>query len=98
MSIGSLFAAGMPEQFLLYLVGRVGSPGHQPQTVAHPEDMGIDRHGTLTKGNSEHDIGCLAPYPRQTHQGIHITGHLAAIVLYEHARELYEMARLGIGI
>ena len=59
-------------QFLLYMIRGVRLLGNQAEAVTDPEDMGVDSHRGLAKGNTLDDVGCLATNTRQVEQLAHV--------------------------
>lgn len=98
VGIGNVLDRDMAHELLLDLQGRIGSPGHEAQTVADTIDMGIDSHSGLAEPYGLDDVGCLAPYARQRHKLGAVGGNLAVEVMDQLARHGYQMVGLGVGI
>ena len=85
-------------EFLLYLQWCICRLGHESQTVAHTIYMSVDGHCRLSERHCLHHIGCLAAHTGQTQQTVKIVRHFATIIALYHARQLYKMSCLGVGI
>ena len=80
------------QQPLLDLFRRLA--GRQPEPVADAENVRVDRHRVLAEGHVEHDIGGLAPDPRQFDQLVAVVRHLAAMVADQRLRQRDDVLRL----
>ena len=88
----------IPDQFLFHFQWRISCLWHQPEPVADPKDMGIYRHCGLPECYGKHDVRSLASHSRQSHQGIHIVRHYAAIIADYLLRQLHEVTRFCVGV
>ena len=85
-------------QFLLYVIRGVCRLGNQSEAVTDPEDMGVDSHRGLAKGNTLDDVGSLATNARQVEQLTHVRGYLAMMTLHQHTGHLRQMSGFGVRI
>ena len=83
MGKGNDLGRDMAHEGLLHLEGRIVALGHETETVADAEHVGVDRHGRLAKCHCLDNIGRLAAHAGQTEQLVHVGGHLAAEALSE---------------
>lgn len=66
MGDGEQFFRDVTNEFLLNFIWCVGSLGYESESMADAEYMGIDGHGSSTKPNYLHDVGCFPADSRQT--------------------------------
>ena len=81
------------QQFLFHFQWRLARG--QAGAVADAEDVRVHRHGGLAKGHVEHHVGGLAAHTGQCFQGFAGARHLAAVLLYQDAASLQQVAGLG---
>ena len=94
MRIAQPFGRDPLEQPILHLPRRLSR--RQAGAIAHPEDVGIDRHGALTEGDVQHHVRGLAANPGQSFQRSPVPRHLAAVLLLQRACQSHDVACLGL--
>ena len=92
MRVAHVFRRDDADQPRLDLLRRLA--GRQPEPVADPEDMRVDRHGRLAEGHVEHDVGGLAPHARQLRKLVAVAGHVAAKIADQRLRQRDHVLRL----
>ena len=70
-------------------------PRCQPGAIAHPENMGIHRHGRLAKRHIQHHIRRFAPHAGQGFQRFTAIGHLAIKTIEQNLAGLQQMLGLA---
>jgi hypothetical protein len=68
----------------------------EPRSIAHAEDVRVDRERLLSECGVEHDVRSLAPDARQFLQLVPRAGHLAAVIKDQRFRERDDVLCLGV--
>jgi len=90
-------AEGLRDEFLELRLDRIDIlAGCEPGSVAHPEDVGVDRERLLSERSVEHDIGGLASDSRQRLQLISSPRNLATMVPDQCLAERDDVPGLGV--
>ena len=85
-------------QLLLHAQRGGAARPHQPQPMAHAEDVRVYRHGGLVEHDRLDDVGRFASHAGQLDEFLQRVGHLAVEVLDEHLRHAHQMAGLVVGV
>ena len=98
MSVGDILLRDVLHQILLYFARGVSSFRYQAHAMAHPIDVCVNRHGSLSKPYGTNHIGSFSPDARQSGQLCHLFRHFTPKISHHLARHFRKMLRFGVGI